>query len=134
MALNNFHPHIYSFRPQSKHEFFYSRMKILYYAYVGISSLVLNICYNKLYSTGRPPFSPTPVTSWSRIPLSTNVTIWVDDVYLKPLPPPAAVCPRFAKSGPTPQQDDRHTSPFHFCSFRSAQLPWHWQPCQSPTQ
>jgi hypothetical protein len=86
-------------------------MKVLYYAYVGISSLVLNICYNKRYSTGRLPFSPIPVTSWLRVPLSANVTIWVDDVYLKPSPLPAAVCPSFAKSGPMLRQDDRHTSP-----------------------
>jgi hypothetical protein len=99
------------FWPQSKHEFFYSRIAILYYAYVEISSLVLNIHYNKRYSTCRLPFSPTLVTSWSRVLLSTNVTIWVDDFYLKPLPPPASVCPRFTKSGPTPRQDDWHTSP-----------------------
>jgi hypothetical protein len=86
-------------------------MKILYYAYVGISSLVLNICYNKRYFTGWLPFSPTPVTSWLCVPLSANITIWMDDVNLKPSPPPAAVCPRFAKSGPTLRQDDQHTSP-----------------------
>jgi hypothetical protein len=86
-------------------------MKNLYYAYVGISSLILNISYNKHYYSGRPPISPTPVTPWSCVSQSADVTIWVDNVYLKLLPPFAPVCPRFAKTGLTPRQDDRNTSP-----------------------
>jgi hypothetical protein len=81
-------------------------MKNLYYTYIGISSLILNIRYNKHYYSGRPPISPTPITPWSCVSQSADITVWVDDDYLKLLPPFAPVCPRFAESGLTPQHDD----------------------------
>jgi hypothetical protein len=112
-----------TFWPQSKHEFIYSNMKNLYYAYVGISSLILNICYTKHYYSGRPPISPTPVTPLLCVSQSADITIWVDDVYLKPLPPFVPVCPRFAESGLTPRQDDRNTSPSNSTHPRSTQSP-----------
>jgi hypothetical protein len=86
-------------------------MKILYYAYVGISSLALDISDNKRYTSGRTLLSPTLVTPWPRFLLSADVTIWVDGSYLNPLPPSATVCPRFAKSGPLPRQDIRAQEP-----------------------
>ncbi len=109
------------FWPQSKHETSTIMIQLLYYAYVGISSLHHQFVSSKV--NGLVATDP-PRPTWPQLIRSVDLPNWVDNIYLTLNIITTPIYSRFAESEFNRQHGAHHIAfPHNFLPFQSPSRP-----------